>query len=263
VSDLNGLRVERRGGAAWVTLDRPDALNALTYPMLTDLAAALSDLSADDTVRAVAITGSGRAFCAGADTKGLEERQDTDPATRRERVVEFGQSPALLHTMAKPTIAIINGAAVGAGLGLALACDVRIGSSGAMLRPGFARIGTSGDFGVPWLLALHLGASAAAAHLLLDTEWTGSEAFAAGLLHELVEPDDLAERAHVVVNALASGPTFAFAKMKANVADARVLGLAEAIGPEATRMVQTIGTSDHREAIAALRDKRAAQFTGT
>jgi 2-(1,2-epoxy-1,2-dihydrophenyl)acetyl-CoA isomerase len=254
--------VEEVDGVAWVGLHRPAQLNALTYPMMDRLGSVLEGLAARPDIRAVAITGRGDAFCAGADTKEMAERTEMDPAARRGRITEFGRSALLLHLMEKPTVSVINGVAVGAGLGLALACDIRLMGATARLRPGFARIGTSGDFGVTWFATRLLGPARALKLLFDDEMLTAPEALSYGLVDEVVPDDQLEERAEDVLRRLAAGPTRAFAGMKANVTAATALPLAAAMEVEADEMIGCLTSQDHAEAIAALRDKRPATYQG-
>jgi 2-(1,2-epoxy-1,2-dihydrophenyl)acetyl-CoA isomerase len=253
---------ERRDGVAWVRMNRPDRLNAVTYPMLDQLHAILERLAGDDEMRAVVLTGEGRGFSAGADTRVMEERRGTDPAARREGIERVARNALLLHTMPKPTIASVNGAAAGAGLGLALACDLRLMAAGAKLVPGFAGVGLSGDFGVSWFTTRRLGPARALRLLMLDERLDAARALELGLVDEVVEDAQLEERAGELAARLAAGPTQAYARMKANVDLAAVADLPAVLHQEARHMVECMATADHAEAVAAFTDKRKPGFTG-
>jgi 2-(1,2-epoxy-1,2-dihydrophenyl)acetyl-CoA isomerase len=254
--------VERGNGVAWVRLNRPERLNALTYEMLDRLGEAVAALAEDDTVRAVVLTGEGRAFCAGADTGGIAERKGMDPDARRERIEQSARTAALLHGMAKPTIAAINGAAAGAGLGLALACDLKVVAAGAVLVPSFARIGTSGDFGISWFLTRRLGPARAVRLLMLDERLDARQAEALGLVDEVVDGAELPGVAGDLAARLAAGPTQAYARMKRNVALAATAELETVMSQECRSMVECMATDDHAEALAAFAEKRTPHFTG-
>jgi 2-(1,2-epoxy-1,2-dihydrophenyl)acetyl-CoA isomerase len=254
--------VEIGGGVAWVRLNRPDRLNALTYPMMDRILDALTALAEDEAVRAVVLTGVGRAFCAGADTKGMAERRGMDPDDRRQRIEQSSRASLLLHGMGKPTVAAINGAAVGAGLGMALACDLKLMAAGAKLVPGFARIGLSGDYGVSWFTSRQLGAARALRLLMLDEHIDARRAQDLGLVDEVVEDERLKAAAADLAGRLASGPTQAYARMKANLELAAVADLGTVMLQESRHMVDCMATADYAEAIAAFADKRSPNFTG-
>jgi 2-(1,2-epoxy-1,2-dihydrophenyl)acetyl-CoA isomerase len=249
-------------GVAWVRLNRPDRLNALTYPMMDRIHDALAALAEDEAVRAVVLTGTGRAFCAGADTRGMAERRGMDPDARRTRIEQSARASLLLHGMGKPTVAAINGAAVGAGLGMALACDLKLMAAGAKLVPGFARVGLSGDFGVSWFTTRQIGAARALRLLMLDEHLDAKNALELGLVDEVVEDERLEEAAADLAGRLASGPTRAYSRMKANVALAAVGDLESVVAQESRHMVDCMATADYAEAIAAFADKRSPDFTG-
>lgn len=254
--------VQREDAVAWVRLNRPDRLNALTYPMMDLLCDVLAALAEDDGVRAVVLTGEGRAFCAGADTKGMASRRGMDPEARRQRIDQSARASVLLHGMAKPTIAAINGAAVGAGLGMVLACDLRLMAVGAALIPGFARIGLSGDYGTTWFLTRQLGAARALRVLMLDERLDADTAARLGLVDEVVEDGQLHAAAAEFARRLGAGPTQAYARMKANVDLAVVAELGPLMAQESRHMVQCMATADHAEAIAAFTEKRPPRFAG-
>lgn len=249
-------------GVGWIRLNRPERLNAMTYPMMGRVCEVLEELAADESVRAVVLTGVGRAFCSGADTGGMAGRTRMDPEARRARIEDYGRATLILHTMAKPTVAAINGAAVGAGLALALACDLRWAADGAKLIGGYGAIGTSGDFGISWSTTRHMGPSRALRFLLLDERLDARQALDAGLVDEVVPAGELEATAGALARRLASGPTRAYARMKANIAIAAGADLATMLREESGRMIECLMTADHAEGVAAFREKRAPRFTG-
>jgi 2-(1,2-epoxy-1,2-dihydrophenyl)acetyl-CoA isomerase len=256
------VRVETEDGVAWVRLNRPDRRNALTFPMMDRIRDTLTVLAGNDRVRAVVLTGEGRGFCSGADIKGMAGRRGMDADARRQRIEGSAQASLLLHRMAKPTIAAINGAAVGAGLGLALACDLKLMAAGAVLVPGFARIGASGDYGVSWFLTQQLGPARALRVLMLDERLDAQTAHQLGLVDEVVDDGQLDAAVADLARRLASGPTQAYGRMKANVDLAAAGDLATVVTQESRHMVECVATADHAEAVRALTEKRLPNFVG-
>jgi 2-(1,2-epoxy-1,2-dihydrophenyl)acetyl-CoA isomerase len=258
-------RVER--GVGVVVLNRPDRRNALSEAMLTALAAVLAELEGADDVGAVLLTGAGRAFCAGGDVKGFAARGGEGGGTdvpRAERVARQQQSQRAttgrLHEFAKPTVAALPGAAAGAGLGLALACDLRVGCSASAIVTAFGKVGLSGDYGATWLLAGLVGPARARRMMFLGERVDAATALDWGLLDWVVPDAELAGFALDTAASLAAGPRFALARMKANLLDAERLGLAEAMQREVPRHLECGVTDDHREAVQAFVEKRPPVF---
>ncbi|WP_395108244.1 enoyl-CoA hydratase-related protein [Actinomadura sp. SCN-SB] len=266
--DRRHLLIRVEGGVGIVTLNRPARRNALSPEMVQGLAEILQEWERDDEIGAVVLTGAGQGFCAGGDVKAFAERggegggSPLGPEERAARQVASQRATVeRLHAMVKPTIAALPGPAAGAGLGLALACDFRLGSDRADLVTAFARVGLSGDYGVAWLLSRLAGGARARRALLLGERIRAVDAVAAGLLDRVVE-DPLAE-AIALAGALAQGPRFALARIKENLLDAERLGLAEAMEREVSRHQACGGTAEHREALAAFVEKRAPRFART
>lgn len=194
----NHLLAERHAGFAVVTLNRPDKFNALNEPLLTDLTETIGELDADPGVRAIVLTGAGRAFCSGADrTAGPASAEDLlrrlyNPLIER------------LYTMATPTVAAVNGAAAGAGFSLALAADLRIASNEASFNTAFVKVGLVPDAGATWLLPRIVGLGRANEITLLGRKVTAAQAEAWQLVNEVVAAADLAERANAVAAELAA-----------------------------------------------------------
>jgi len=258
VSDAAAHRVEREGAVATVTLDRPDAMNALTRASRRALARDLRALSGDAAVRCVVLTGAGRAFCSGQDLREENALEDVD-ITIRETYVPIIEA---LVQMPKPVIAAINGAAVGAGLSVALACDVRYLAEDAVLMMAFSNIALVPDSGGSWFLPRIVG-YARAFELAATGRRVGSEeALALGLVQRILPRDDVLPAAHELAAALAARPTLALGWTKRLLRAAEESPLADVMELEAQLQVAAVETHDHAEGVAAFLEKRAPRFEG-
>lgn len=254
-------------GIATLTLNRPEARNAVTGEMLAALSEAAARLALDPQVRLVVITGAGGAFCAGGDVKGFVARAgDTADAPSfdvRVNGLRAGMELAkLLHDMPKPTLAVIPGAAAGAGLSIALACDMRIAADTAKLTTAFSKIGASGDYGGSYFLTHLVGAAKARELYFTADVITGAEAAALGIVNRAVPADQLAHEAGVLARRLASLPTVTIGYMKRNLNVAEHGSLSDVLDIEAIHMVRTMETDDHKAAALAFVEKRTPVFTG-
>ena len=251
-------------GVATLVLNRPERRNALTGDMLRGLASVLRAVELDSAVGAVLLTGAGGAFCAGGDVKGFAEREPGAPA----RDVEVWQRRNQLETtgrlwrMSTPCVAALPGAAAGAGLSLALACDLRYAADTAVLTTAFARVGLAGDYGSAWLLTRLVGPARARELLYLSPRLSATDAAALGLVNAVVPAGDLHEHALGVARRLAAGPRTALGYMKENVDLALHAPLDEYMAVEVTHHLQTFATDDHREAAQAFVEKREPRFGG-
>ncbi len=253
------LELHRRpGGAVELVLNRPERLNALDGDLLDALVAAVEDVAADRSVRAVLVRGAGRAFCAGGDLRAAAESSDElGMEDRTARLRRWARAAELLRAMPKPTVAAVRGPAVGAGLGLALACDLRIASESAFFAAGYVKVGLSGDFGTAWSLTTHLGGSRARAMLLLGETLHADDALRAGLLLRTVDDTELESQGRDIVDRLAAGPRESLAGIKANIARAE----GEPAWAEETRRHESLRESaDHAEGRRAFLERRAPQF---
>jgi 2-(1,2-epoxy-1,2-dihydrophenyl)acetyl-CoA isomerase len=248
---------------ATLTLNRPDRLNALSTPMLDGLLEALPRLAADPEVAVVVLTGAGRGFCAGGDVKSMAEGTsllNADNAVQRLRGrMEVSR---LLHEIPKPTIAMVNGAAAGAGLAMALACDLRIASESARFVTAFAKVGFSGDFGGSYFLSKLIGTAKARELYYTGDALDAGQALALGLVNDVVPDFELGDATMTLARRLAGGPGIALALMKQNFNAAESGKLSELLDLEALHQIQTAGTEDHREAARAFVEKRPAVFRG-
>jgi 2-(1,2-epoxy-1,2-dihydrophenyl)acetyl-CoA isomerase len=255
-----GLRVEIDGAVATLTLDRPSALNALTVPVKVALLDALESIAADRAVRAVILTGAGRAFCAGQD---LAEREQPDAAPLEVELRErYNPLIRTLRSMGQPVIAAVNGVAAGAGASLAFACDLRIAADEARFILAFGRIGLVPDSGATWFLPRIVGAAKAAELALLNDPVDAAEALRLGLVLRVVPGDRLMPEARAVADRLAEGAPQALALTKRLLQRTITLSLDEALETEADAQGIAGASADHAEGLAAFREKRPPRFTG-
>jgi 2-(1,2-epoxy-1,2-dihydrophenyl)acetyl-CoA isomerase len=254
-------------GVATIVLNRPARRNALSPEMLAALARVLRRLDGADDAGVLVITGAGPAFCAGGDVKGFSERggeggtaAQADPAAVAEQQEIQRATIGALHAFAQPVIAALPGAAAGAGLGFALAADLRIGTPRTVLTTAFARVGLSGDYGTAWLLRQLVGPARAAELMFLSDRVDADAALRLGLLNWVVAADELRPRTAELAARLARGPRLALASMKRNLLLAGQAGLGEAMDAEVPRHKECGVTDDHREAVAAFVAKREPRF---
>jgi 2-(1,2-epoxy-1,2-dihydrophenyl)acetyl-CoA isomerase len=259
-----GLHVRHADGAAWLVLDRPDALNALNLATKEALVAGLQAAATDAGVRAVALTGRGRAFCVGEDLRELRTAYQAGRAPELGETLERHYAPMveLLAGMPKPTVALVNGVAAGAGASLALACDLRVASSAASFKLAFSGVGLVPDAGATWNLPRLVGLSTAMRMALLDDPVRADEALALGLVSRVFPAEDFERLAAGTVAALAAGPTLAHARAKALLRGSLLAGLGAALDAEAAAQRASGQTKDHLEGVAAFVEKRAPRFQG-
>lgn len=259
-------RVER--GVGVLTLNRPERRNAMTPEMLTALADVLPVLAAADDVRAVLLTGAGAAFCAGGDVKAFAARGGEGGGTtvpHEERIArQQARQRAItgrLHTFPKPTIAALPGAAAGAGIGLALACDLRAGHGKTVFATAFGKVGLSGDYGATWLLSRIAGPSRARRAMFMGERIDAVTAVRWGLLDWVVGEDELAGFALDTAAELAAGSPESLTAMKQNLLDAERYDLDEAMDREVPRHLACGVTDNHKEAVRAFVEKRPPVFS--
>ncbi|MGV0578425.1 enoyl-CoA hydratase-related protein [Mycolicibacterium elephantis] len=245
-------------GVGSITLNRPERRNALHAEMYEAVPRLLEQFATADDVGCVLITGAGDAFCAGGDVRDGGSAKDVPPGDRDQQIAaraailaDNARMVSLLHTLPKVTIAALPGAAVGAGMSIALSTDLRIAARSARLIPGWAKLAFSGDFGGAWLLTHLVGPSKALELLIADEAIDADTAAHVGLFNRVVDDADLPAAARAWATTIAAGPTSAFARTKANVLDALRLSLDEALLPESERMVRSALTQEHRDAVKA------------
>lgn len=255
------------GGIATLTMNRPEARNAFTRDMMDALSEALPRLARDPAIRLVVLTGTGAAFCAGGDVKGFARNAAGAPASMSfdHKVTDLRARTEVsrwLHDMPKPTLAVIAGAAAGAGLSLALACDLRIAADDAKLTTAFSKVGLSGDFGGSYFLNHLVGPAKAREMYFSGQVIRGDEAQRIGLVNRVVPAAQLAEAARAWAAELAALPTVAIGYMKRNLNVGLRGSLSDVLDAEAVHMIRTFETDDHKGAAAAFVEKRAPQFHG-
>ena len=252
-------------GVAVLTMNRPDRLNALSGSMLTGMLGALQRLATSAEVGVVVLTGAGRGFCAGGDVKAMAESREAEGVTLEERAQALRSRMEVsrwLHEMPKPTIAMVRGAAAGAGLSLALACDMRIASDSARFATAFARVGYSGDFGGSWFLTKLVGTAKARELYFTADILDAATALRLGLVNRVVADADLEKETRALAGRLARGPRIAYRYMKRNMNAAESGTLGELLDLEAWHHSRTGATDDHREAARAFVEKREPVFKG-
>jgi 2-(1,2-epoxy-1,2-dihydrophenyl)acetyl-CoA isomerase len=254
-----------KDGVAILTMNRPERLNAMSPPMLDALSAALPRLADAPEVGVVVLTGAGPAFCAGGDVKAMAEAAEGAEGALEERAQRLRSRMEVsrwLHEMPKPTIAMVRGAAAGAGLSLAMACDLRIVSDTAKFTTAFARVGYSGDFGGSFFLTRLVG-TAWARELYFTAELLDPQrALAIGLVNRVVPDADLEAETLGLARRLAGGPRVAYRYIKRNMNAAESGPLSELLDLEAWHHARTGMTADHREATRAFVEKREPLFHG-
>ena len=257
-------------GVAVLTMNRPERRNAMSGEMMSGMTIALREAEASNDVRCVVLTGAGGAFCAGGDVKGMNERNKPassgapttlDEAIARQRLAQRATA-GKLYEMPKPTIASLPGAAAGAGLSLALACDLRIASENALLVTAFAKVGFSGDYGGTFFMTQLIGAAKARELYYLSDRVDAKEAERLGLVNQVVTEGALEEKTLELARRLASGPSVAYRYMKENLNRAVGGEMGECMDLEATHHVHTGLTEDHRNAARAFVEKKTPVFEG-
>src|SRR5947199_8789582 len=260
------LLCEIRDRVALITLNRPEARNALSDRLTPALRRMIKQCGDDTEVGALLITGTGNAFCAGGDVKAMGNNPNKTEMSFEERVADLRTKQRTLTgalvAVRKPTVAALPGAAAGAGMALALACDIRIAGESAIMSTGYARIGLTGDYGVAWLLTRLVGTSRARELLFLSERIDARRCEALGLVNRVVPDSELQHEAFAVARMLANGPGSAFASIKDNLDLALSTDFLTSLDQEAERMVLAAGTADHKEAVRAFIDKRKPAFSG-
>src|SRR5258707_4489846 len=264
------LLTEVKDRVLYLTLNRPDKLNALRAELMGGLVDNLSRAATNPEIGAVVLTGAGRGFCSGGDIGGMRERNENSGAgasttTIEDRVAGLrrGEEASLmLHEMSKVTIAAVNGPAAGAGLSLAMACDIRIASDAARFGTAFAKVGFSGDYGGTWSLTPLVGSAQARGLELLCEGIRAEQAPRIGLANRVVPAASFKDEVHAIASRIANGPTIAYGYMKANLNAALNHEFNELLDREAWGQTMTGRTEDHREAVKAFLEKRPPTFKG-
>ena len=255
-------------GVLTLTLNRPDARNAMSKAMNLALQEQLAQAEFNPAVKCLVLTGAGQGFCAGGDVKGMAASGDgtvgaqtIDEAIARQRLNQRATAGKLFK-MPKPTLAALPGAAAGAGLSLALACDLRVMASSAIMTTAFARVGFSGDYGGSYFLTQLVGSAKARELYYLSDRVSADEALRLGLTNWVCAPEDLSTKTREIALRLAKGPTVAYRYMKENLNRAMAGEVDDCLDLEATHHIHCGQTEDHREATKAFVAKREPVFQG-
>lgn len=265
---------EKRGdGVALITLNRPDSLNAMGGQLMPLLAQHLAECETDREVRCIALTGNGRGFCAGGDVKNMQRRNDGQAAGEINHIAVIERMTAelrashnatvlKLHTMGKPTVALVNGVAVGAGFSLALGCDIRVVSDKARFGTAFKNVGLSGDYGGSYLLQRLVGMGKARELYFTAEIFDANRAAELGIANRVLAHEELMEEGLAFCAQLAAGPTASYARMKANLNLGETGTFQEVLDQEALLMRMSGMSRDSREAVTAFVEKREPRFVG-
>jgi 2-(1,2-epoxy-1,2-dihydrophenyl)acetyl-CoA isomerase len=256
------LLYEVADAVATITLNRPDKLNAFTGPMIDAWTTALAESQADERVRVVIVTGAGRAFCAGGDVARMGSAEPTALDHKNHLWEHVHQIPRTLERMDKPVIAMVNGLAVGAGMGMCMMCDVRIASAEARFATGYVKVGLVPGDGDTYFLPRLVGASKA-----LELFWTGdfvdaTEAHRLGIVNRVVPPDELRDTTYGLARRIADGPQVAIRLMKRLVYQSLRLDLETHLDLVSSHMAIVRATRDHAEGVAAFKERRSPRFEG-
>jgi len=257
-----------RDRVAIITLNRPEMRNALSDSLSPALRAMIKTCGENPDVGVLLLTGAGNAFCAGGNVKGMGAHRDKAKLAMSfdDKVTDLQERQRLLTgalaAVRKPTIAALPGPAVGAGLALAMACDIRIAAQSAFLSTGYLRVALSGDYGIAWLLTRLVGTARARELMFTSEKVDADRCERIGLVNRVVPDEQLRAEAFALAKSLAEGPTLALRYMKDNLDEALSFDFATARDQEAERLIRLTATADHREAVQAFIDKRKPVFTG-
>ena len=262
-SSEKAVTVTHRDGVAWIELNRPDALNAWNTELGDDLHAAVTEVAADDEVRAVVVTGAGRAFSSGADLKaGFDANEAGHPDVYTRLTEVYHPIITGIRRMEKPVIAAVNGPAVGIGCSLALACDLVVASESSYLLLAFVNIGLVPDGGSSVFIPARVGFTRAAEMALLGERVTARQAFDWNLINRVVADDEFAAAVEELAARFAAGPTRSFAGTKRQLNQSVYAHMDDQLELEATIQQEMAGSTDFMEGVAAFVQKRTARFTG-
>jgi 2-(1,2-epoxy-1,2-dihydrophenyl)acetyl-CoA isomerase len=250
---------------ATLTFNRPDKLNALSRELLSQSIEVLKRWGRDPEVGAIVVTGAGRAFCAGGDVGGMAKQNAAPPPPLEQQIDGLREAQELswlLYNLSKVTIAAVNGHAMGAGLGVCLACDLRLASENARFGTAYAKVGFGGDFGTTWLLARYVGAPKAKELFFLGDILDAAEAHRLGLINRVLPPDSLLSEVQAIAARIAHGPLTSYRYMKANVNLAMTTDFRTLLDREAETHLRCGQTEDHKEGVQAFLEKRPPNFSG-
>lgn len=249
---------------ATITLNRPEVMNAFTWEMVSAWAEALQRAQADDAVQVIVVTGAGKAFCSGGDINNMGDRQSRTPLMRKnELMANVHRIPLALETIDKPVIAAVNGAATGAGMDLALQCDLRFAAASARLGETYVRVGLVPGAGGTWFLPRLVGTAKA-----LELFWTGdlidaAEAERIGIVNKVLPDAELMTHVRAVATKIANGPPLSIRFIKRAVYQGQRIDLRTSLDLISSHFAVVSASADHKEAVQAWREKRKPTFTGS
>ena len=249
-------------GVGTLTMNRPDRLNGMTNRMLVEAAELLADVARDDALAVVVLTGAGKGFCPGADLKHYTSGEGAPGEADVQLRPEHFRVPVMLHEMPQVTVAAINGACAGAGLGWAAACDLRVAARSATFNTAFLAVAVAGDMGLPWTLPRLVGAAKARELSFMPGKFSAEEALAAGLVSRVWDDGSFRAQVDELVGGLAAAAPMALRGLKANYLAAEKVAFGELVSLESERHLRISASRDTREAFAAFVEKRPARFEG-
>ena len=250
-------------GLLTITMNRPDRRNALNPDMTRGLVDAARRAAEDHDVRAVLLKGAGGTFCVGGDVKSMAEGRTPLPFEAKRVNLRRGMEVSrILHQMPKPVVAQLDGAAAGAGLSIALACDLRVASTSVKITTAFAKVGLSGDYGGTYFLTQMLGSAKARELYLMSPVLTAQEALSLGMVTKVVPDAEIDNAARELAMSLAQGPSVTLGYVKTNINNAEMLSLEACFDAEAIHHTRCGDTADHKEAAKAFVEKRKPAFQG-
>jgi 2-(1,2-epoxy-1,2-dihydrophenyl)acetyl-CoA isomerase len=249
-------------GVATLTLNRPESLNALSMDIRNGMLDALERFAEDDRIGCIVLTGAGRGFCAGGDVKSMAERSGAGFEPRAAGIQFSNRIPALMRKIPKVIVGMINGVAVGAGMSMAMACDIRVAARSARFGTGFVKIGLSGDWGGTWTLTQLVGTAKARELFFLGDIINAEEALSIGLVNRVTEDAALHETTMEMARRIAAAPRVALGYAKRNLNAAETEPFATVLDMEAFNQARCSQTEDHREAVQAFKEKRRPVFRG-
>jgi 2-(1,2-epoxy-1,2-dihydrophenyl)acetyl-CoA isomerase len=250
-------------GLLTITMNRPERRNALNPDMTRGLVEAARRAQDDTEVRAVLVKGAGGTFCVGGDVKSMAEGRTPMPFEAKQAMLRRGMEVSrILHQMPKPVVAQLDGAAAGAGLSIALSCDLRVASQSCKITTAFAKVGFSGDYGGTYFLTHLIGSAKARELYLLSPVLSAQEAFALNMVSKVVPDAEIDAAAHELAMSLAQGPSVALGYIKRNINNAETLSLEACFDGEAIHHTRAGETADHKEAAKAFVEKRKPSFQG-
>ncbi|MCC8952696.1 enoyl-CoA hydratase [Bradyrhizobium sp. Pear77] len=258
-----------RDRVAIITLNRPDARNSLSDTLTPALRTMIRTCGENPEVGVLLVTGAGKAFCAGGNVKGMGANRDPKKLemSYEDKVADLQERQRLLTgalaSVRKPTIAALPGPAVGAGLAIAMACDIRIAAQSAFISTGYLRVALSGDYGMAWLLTRLVGTSRARELMFTSEKVDAARCEQIGLVNRVVPDETLQDEAFALAKSIAEGPTLALRYMKDNLDEALQFDFATARDHEAERLIRLTTTADHKEAVQAFIEKRKPVFRGS